>query len=69
MLYPVYFSFHEIGSCESNFARQTIDLGVVVSDIEESLKFYKDIIGFEETGGFEVKGSFRKSWTYRWCPT
>lgn len=48
------------GSCESNFARQTIDLGVVVSDIEESLKFYKDIIGFEETGGFEVKGSFPK---------
>ena len=33
---------------------------MVVSDIEESLKFYKDIIGFEETIGFEVKGSFPK---------
>ncbi|MAL87125.1 MAG: bleomycin resistance protein [Opitutae bacterium] len=44
----------------SNFSRQTIDLGVVVKDIQKSLKFYKDIIGFSEKEGFNVSGSFPK---------
>jgi lactoylglutathione lyase len=39
---------------EAEFTRQTIDIGVVVSDIEKSLKFYVDGIGFQKAGGFEV---------------
>ena len=44
----------------ANFSSQTIDLGVVVSDIEKSLVFYKEVIGFTEKDGFEVKGDFPK---------
>lgn len=35
----------------SNFSRQTIDLGMVVSDIEKSVSFYKQVVGFEEIDG------------------
>jgi hypothetical protein len=35
----------------SNFSRQTIDLGMVVSDIEKSVSFYKQVVGFEEVDG------------------
>ena len=37
-----------------------MDLGVVVKDIQKSLKFYKDVIGFSEKEGFNVSGSFPK---------
>ncbi len=43
---------------DSNFASQTIDLGMVVSDLEKSLKFYKDVLGFTEVPGFKVGGDF-----------
>ena len=43
---------------DSNFASHTIDVGMVVSDIEKSLKFYKDILGFTEVTGFKVPGQF-----------
>ena len=46
---------------KSNFSRQTIDLGMVVSDIEKSVSFYKQVVGFDEVDGFEVKGSFPKA--------
>ena len=46
---------------QSNFARQTIDMGIVVTDIGKSLKFYKEIIGFSEAEGFKVAGKFPKS--------
>lgn len=42
----------------SNFATQTIDLGMVVSDLDKSLKFYKDVLGFTEVPGFKVPGQF-----------
>lgn len=43
---------------ESNFGSQTIDLGMVVSDLDKSLKFYKDVLGFTEGGGFKVPAQF-----------
>ena len=43
---------------ETNFASEVIDLGMVVSDLDKSLKFYKDVIGFEEADGFKVPGQF-----------
>lgn len=43
---------------ESNFSSQTIDIGLVVSDIKKSLQFYKDVVGFNEKEGFKVTGDF-----------
>ena len=43
---------------ESPFLSTTIDLGCVVSDIEESVKFYKEAIGFQEGQGFGVPADF-----------
>ncbi len=34
------------------FARTTIDLGMVVTDVEKSVKFYTEAIGFQEVKGF-----------------
>jgi len=41
-----------------DFPRTTIDIGVHVSDIEASARFYTDVIGFTEVEGFEVGGDF-----------
>lgn len=46
---------------DSNFPKQTIDIGIVVTDIKKSLNFYKEIIGFSEKEGFKVQGDFPKS--------
>jgi catechol 2,3-dioxygenase-like lactoylglutathione lyase family enzyme len=43
---------------ETNFAAPTFDLGMVVSDIDKSLKFYKEVIGFTEVSGFKVPPQF-----------
>jgi len=51
------FANQQAGS-ESQFASEVIDIGMVVSDIDKSLKFYKDVLGFEETTGFKVPGDF-----------
>ena len=40
------------------FSSQTIDLGVVVSDIDRSAKFYKEALGFKEVPGFDVPGDW-----------
>ncbi len=36
------------------FARTTIDVGIVVSDVEKAALFYKDALGFTEVPGFDV---------------
>ena len=38
------------------FPRTTIDLGCVVSDLDASVRFYTDGIGFRELPGFSVEG-------------
>ncbi len=45
---------------KSEFAKPTIDLGTVVSDIDASVKFYTEAIGFKVAGGFEVNADFAK---------
>lgn len=40
------------------FARTTIDLGVVVSDIDKSAQFYTEVVGLKEIKGFDVPGPF-----------
>ena len=36
------------------FPRTTIDLGCVVTDLDKSVRFYTEAIGFREVKGFEV---------------
>jgi catechol 2,3-dioxygenase-like lactoylglutathione lyase family enzyme len=43
---------------KSEFARGTIDIGVVVSDVDRAVKFYTEAIGFTETQGFSVDADF-----------
>ncbi|VTR96752.1 VOC family protein [Tuwongella immobilis] len=43
---------------ESPIASTTIDLGMVVSNVEKSVQFYTQAIGFTEAGGFSVNGEF-----------
>jgi len=47
---------------ESNeFSNPTIQIGVVVSDLNKSLDFYKNVIGMKETGAFTVSGEKSKN--------
>ena len=43
---------------KSAFSSATIDLGVVVTDIEKAAKFYTEAIGFKELKGFDVPADF-----------
>jgi catechol 2,3-dioxygenase-like lactoylglutathione lyase family enzyme len=43
---------------KAEFGRTTIDLGVVVSNLDKAVKFYTDAIGFTEVQGFSVPGDF-----------
>ncbi|MFT5412910.1 MAG: lactoylglutathione lyase [Verrucomicrobiales bacterium] len=45
-------------SATTEFLSTTIDIGCVVSDIEKSVKFYKEAIGFTEVKGFTVPADF-----------
>jgi len=39
---------------KTGFSRTTIDLGMVVSDVEKAAKFYTEAVGFTELKGFDV---------------
>ena len=39
---------------QSAFARTTIDVGIVVSDVKKSAEFYTKALGFTEVSGFDV---------------
>ncbi len=54
----LYATAQEPGKTESEFAKPTIDLGCVVSDIDASVKFYTEALGFQVSGGFEVSPEF-----------
>ena len=42
------------GGSKSEFARTTIDLGIVVSNVEKAVQFYTNALGFTEVPGFDV---------------
>jgi hypothetical protein len=44
----------ETDEVKSEFARATIDVGIVVSDVEKAAAFYKNALGFTEVPGFDV---------------
>ncbi len=51
----------------ADFPRTTIDVGLHVSDIEAAADFYRKVIGFTETDGFDVP---KYDWLQRgsnWC--
>jgi catechol 2,3-dioxygenase-like lactoylglutathione lyase family enzyme len=43
---------------KSEFIKPTIDIGCVVSDLDRSIKFYTDAIGFKVAGEFSVPAGF-----------
>jgi len=43
------------------FSKNTFDLGIVVSDLEKSVKFYKDVIGMTEVKGFTAPANVATS--------
>lgn len=43
-----------VAAAQSEFSSPTIQIGVVVENLEKSITFYTDIIGMTRTGGFEV---------------
>lgn len=47
-------------SAQSEFSSTTIEIGVVVSDIEKSLDFYTNVIGMNKVGEFDVNEEFGK---------
>ncbi len=48
----------EANTAKAEFLTTTIDIGCVVSDIEKSVKFYTEAIGFTEVKGFSVPADF-----------
>ncbi len=49
-------------SAEKEFSSTTIQIGMIVSDLDETVKFYKDIIGFKQFDppSFDVDAEFSK---------
>jgi catechol 2,3-dioxygenase-like lactoylglutathione lyase family enzyme len=41
-------------TAEPTFSNATADIGIVVSDIEKSAKFYTEVLGMKEVNGFSV---------------
>ena len=39
------------------FSRAAIDFGIVCSDVDKSVAFYKDVVGMQEIDGFDVPAS------------
>lgn len=54
VLFSALFSA-SLSAEESDFRTPTIDLGVVVSDLEKSIKFYTEALGFSVAGGFTAE--------------
>jgi lactoylglutathione lyase len=52
------FTLAEDKKTAQSFSRNTIDLGMVVTDVDKSAAFYKEAIGFQELKGFSVAGDF-----------
>jgi lactoylglutathione lyase len=57
----VLTSVNRVQAQESGlFTKTTIDLGVVVSDVDKAVKFYTEAIGFQQRPGFQVPADFAK---------
>lgn len=50
-----------ITTAQKEFSSNTIQIGVVVSDLQASVAFYTDVIGMQKTGAFNVTSSVAKA--------
>jgi catechol 2,3-dioxygenase-like lactoylglutathione lyase family enzyme len=48
-------------AAESAFTEKAIHIGVVVKDLDASVRFYTEVIGMKKTGGFEVDAAMGAS--------
>jgi len=55
-----FVSTAQKASSPIEFSKNTISIGVVVSDLERSLDFYINVIGMQKTGEFSVSAEFAK---------
>ena len=58
--FAVFTAITSVASAQ-DFSSQTIDIGIVVSDLEKSVEFYSKAVGFKEQAGFSVNAEFCKS--------
>lgn len=54
----IFFNVYSQNSSSTQFEKGTIQIGVVVTDMEKSVKFYSDIIGMKKVGGFHLNERF-----------
>src|SRR5262245_12863435 len=59
-VFALTFAASPIRAAEGEFSSTTIDLGVVTTDVEKSVKFYTEAIGFKELKGFSVGAEYAK---------
>ncbi|MFW6257702.1 MAG: VOC family protein [Prolixibacteraceae bacterium] len=52
--------FAQKTSTSGQFSKPTIQVGVVVSDLNEAFDFYTEVIGMSQTGAFTVSGEKAK---------
>ena len=45
---------------QNEFSSKTIHMGVIVSDLDRSLEFYKEVVGMKQTGEFSVDETMAK---------
>ncbi len=50
----------QMAPAPDEFSNPTIQVGVVVSDLDEAVDFYTDVIGMTQTGAFSVGGEKAK---------
>lgn len=61
LLFAVLHAISQMAQAQSEFSNPTIQIGVVVSDLEKSTDFYTQVIGMVKTDGFSVDGEFAKN--------
>jgi len=47
-------------AAENEFTSQTIDIGIICTDLEKSIEFYTTVIGMEEKSTFDVNADVAK---------
>ena len=55
-------TLNSVQAAEKDFAKKTINFGMIVSDLDQSMKFYKDVVGFVQVDKteFDISAEFGK---------
>lgn len=57
LMFLIFCAAAQNTSTADKFSNPTIQVGVVVSDLEKAVDFYTEVIGMTKTGGFSVPGN------------